>query len=262
VFLYPDFSKKKRQISKLGSSMGMNVYIQMLEKGESIIFESDTLEGAVMLIEGEVSFFEGGTEYHADRPDCFEFSPYVLHFSKDRKISVKAICNSELLVMQTENDNDFLTVFYQPKDIGETISGDGLWENAAKRLVRTVFDFSGAPYSNLALGEVMCPQGNWWGYIPHTHPQPEIYYYKFDREHGFGACFIDDKAYKITEGSAALIEGGLTHPQVTAPGFRMYCVWVIRHLDGNPWTSRIDDERYAYLLMQKHGKKAKRGKLY
>jgi len=53
--------------------------------------------------------------------------------------------------------------------------------------------------------------------------------------------------YKIKDGSFSAIPGHVTHPQVTAPGYLMYTCWMIRHLDGNPWTDRIDDERYLWL---------------
>jgi hypothetical protein len=43
------------------------------------------------------------------------------------------------------------------------------------------------------------------------------------------------------------LPGGKIHPQVCAPGFVMYTCWMIRHLDGNPWTNRVDDRRYTWL---------------
>jgi len=99
----------------------------------------------------------------------------------------------------------------------------------------------------MVLGEVLNDRGNWSGYIPHEHPQPETYYFLFDREEGFGASFVGDAVYKSTHGSFSAIPGGVTHPQVCAPGYRMYTCWMIRHLDGNPWTDRIDDIRYTWL---------------
>ena len=114
--------------------------------------------------------------------------------------------------------------------------------------MNTVFDYDNAPFSNLVVGEVLARQGRWWSYIPHYHPQPEVYYYKFEREEGFGACFIGDEAHTIKDGSAGCFPGGKTHVQVTAPGYPMYCCWIIRHLDGDPWLkTRIVDERYAWL---------------
>ena len=32
-------------------------------------------------------------------------------------------------------------------------------------------------------------RGNWSGYLPHRHPQPEAYFFLFDRPEGFGASF-------------------------------------------------------------------------
>ena len=62
-----------------------------------------------------------------------------------------------------------------------------------------------------------------------------------------GACFIGETAYTIKDGSVGHFPGGVNHPQVTAPGFPMYTVWMIRHLPGNPWLDRVDDERYMWL---------------
>lgn len=33
----------------------------------------------------------------------------------------------------------------------------------------------------MVLGEVLNDRGNWSGYLPHRHPQPETYLFKFDR---------------------------------------------------------------------------------
>ena len=53
--------------------------------------------------------------------------------------------------------------------------------------------------------------------------------------------------HTIIDGSAGCFPGGKTHVQVTAPGYPMYCCWMIRHLDGNPWDkTRIVDPRYEY----------------
>ena len=101
----------------------------------------------------------------------------------------------------------------------------------------------------MVLGEVLNDKGNWSGYLPHRHPQPETYYFKFDRPEGFGASFVGDQVFKSTDGSFSAIPGGELHPQAVAPGFQMYTCWMIRHLDGNPWlqTTRNEDERYLWL---------------
>jgi 5-deoxy-glucuronate isomerase len=137
---------------------------------------------------------------------------------------------------------------YGPEDAPWIYSCKEKFGNTAKRQVSTVFDYTTAPYSNMVIGEVMNDRGNWSGYIPHHHPQPETYYFMFDRNEGFGASFVGEDVYKIKDGSFSAIPGGKTHPQACAPGYQMYTCWMIRHLDGNPWVDRIDDERYTWLL--------------
>lgn len=71
----------------------------------------------------------------------------------------------------------------------------------------------------MVLGEVINDRGNWSGYLPHYHPQPEVYYFKFDRPEGFGASFIGNDVFKSIDGSFAAIADSKTHPQAVAPGF-------------------------------------------
>ena len=102
----------------------------------------------------------------------------------------------------------------------------------------------------MVCGEILIPQGGWSSYPPHEHPQPEVYYYRFGHPNGFGACFLDDAAYKIADRSFAAIPGGKYHPQVNAPGYPMMYVWMIRHFDGYPWTERNFQPEHQWLLEQ------------
>ena len=69
------------------------------------------------------------------------------------------------------------------------------------------------------------------------------------RPEGFGASFIGDQVFKSVDNSFSAITPQELHPQAVAPGFQMYTVWMIRHLDGNPWlqTTRNEDEKYLWL---------------
>ena len=132
---------------------------------------------------------------------------------------------------------------------GEETAVLGKFGNVAKRRVNTIFDHDISPESNMVLGEVLNDRGNWSGYLPHRHPQPETYFFKFDHPEGFGASFVGDQVFKSTDESFSAIPGGELHPQAVAPGYQMYTCWMIRHIDGNPWlqTDRCEDERYTWL---------------
>ena len=127
--------------------------------------------------------------------------------------------------------------------------GEGQYDGTAYRICSTVFDYDNAPYSNMVLGEVFNQPGRWSSYPPHHHPQPEVYYYQFDKPQGFGACFIGDNVFKSVQGSACFITDGYDHQQVVAPGYEMCYIWMIRHPEGDPWykTSRFYAKEHEWL---------------
>ena len=225
----------------------MDIAVYRMAAGEKRAFRYAGGETAVLLVLGHITFGWEGREETGFRRSFIEEGPYLLHVSRGVEVTVTAAEESEVLVQRTANARSFPAVFYRPEDCREDIFGEGVLEGKLERTVRTVFDYASAPYSNMVNGEVINHQGGWSSYTPHHHPQPEVYYYRYERPEGFGACFLGDRAYKITDGCCAAIPGGVTHPQVTAPAFPMYYCWMIRHLPGDPWTSRIVDERYAWI---------------
>ncbi len=250
-FSYPEFDEHGVKIlSNAGDAindMMMDIAVYRMKAGEEKWFNYHKEEMAVLLVLGEVTFSWAGREEHGKRDSFIEEGPYCLHVPYETPVRIKALADSEVLVQCTVNEMEFTPVFYRPEDCRDDIFGEDVFDNKMKRTVRTVFDYKNAPYSNMVNGEVINHQGGWSSYTPHHHPQPEVYYYRYERPEGFGACFIDDAAYKIKDGSCAAIPPGKTHPQVTAPAFPMYYCWMIRHLDGNPWTDRVVDERYTWI---------------
>ena len=250
-FHYPEFDDQGvKVLSRAGDAvndMMMNITVYRMKAGEERTFFLETQEMAVLLVLGDLTYQWDGHEQTGHRESFIGEGPYCLHVPKAVRVTVRANQASEVLVQSTANDRDFATLFYRPEDCRDDIFGLDVFDNKMKRTVRTVFDYRNAPYSNMVNGEVINHQGGWSSYTPHHHPQPEVYYYRYERPEGFGACFLGDDVYKIKDGSCACIPGGVTHPQVTAPAFPMYYCWMIRHLEGNPWTDRIVDPRYTWI---------------
>ena len=161
--------------------------------------------------------------------------------------------DAEIIVQQTDNNNEFPSEFYTPENCLYQEFGKGQWEGTGHRIVSTMFDYDNAPLSNLVLGEVFTQPGRWSSYPPHHHPQPEVYYYRFDKPQGFGACFLGDDVYKSTDGSYCCITPGKDHEQAAAPCYEMYYVWLIRHNDGDPWykTTRIVGDEHQWIVNAK-----------
>lgn len=229
-------------------SMRMEAGIVSLSAGCGWFCIEPEREAALLLLEGRLEACWSGKAAEMSRGSLFDENPWCLHVPKNCRVELKAAARSEILVLKAENSRGFEPVLYSPGDVRGDVFGDGVWGGTARRIVRTVFDYSNAPYSNLVMGEVITFPGKWSSYIPHDHPQPEIYYYRFNKPQGFGCCFIGEEAFKVTHNSMAAIPGGLVHPQASAPGYAMYYCWMIRHLENNPWTSRIDQEEHKWLL--------------
>lgn len=251
VFGYPEFNADGECVLTTYDNdykeMLMDIRVFRLKTGEQKIIKKSEEETAILLLNGKIKFIWDGQEKEVSRKDVFTEGLWCVHVCKDTEVTVEANSDVQILIQSTYNDRTFDSKIYGPEDAPWIYSCKGKFGDTAVRRVSTVFDYTTAPYSNMVLGEVLNDRGNWSGYIPHQHPQPETYYFLFDRPEGFGASFVGDDVYKIKDGSFSAIPGGKTHPQVAAPGFQMYTCWMIRHLDGDPWTDRIDDERYTWL---------------
>lgn len=253
VFGYPSYNEQNEMVlttyDNAYRDMMMDIRVYRLKAGEKRSFQSEIEETAVLLLKGTINIACEDHFCKASRRSVFLDGPYALHAAKARMITVTAEEESEILVQKTVNETDFSTRIYQPEDAPWKYSSQGWYGNVANRRVNTIFDHDIEPASNMVLGEVLNDPGNWSGYLPHRHPQPECYYFLFDHPEGFGASFIGDQVYKSVNRSFSAIPGGELHPQSAAPGYQMYTCWMIRHLEDRPWlqTDRCEDEAYTWL---------------
>lgn len=253
VFGYPSYDNNGEMIlttyDNEYSDMLMDIRVYRIKKGERRVFEKETEEQAILLLEGSIKYIWDSNVVEVSRKDVFTDGPWCLHTCKNNRVEVEALEDANFLVQCTKNDKFFESKLYSPEDAPWKYSAVGKFGNVAKRRVNTIFDHEISPMSNMVLGEVLNDRGNWSGYLPHNHPQPETYFFKFDRPEGFGASFVGDEVYKSVDESFAAIPGGMTHPQAVAPGFMMYTCWMIRHFDDKPWlqTDRCEDKRYIWL---------------
>lgn len=227
----------------------MDTSVCHLEAGAAKAFSYKNEECAFLLIEGSITFAWADQRIHRTRKGCFDDGAEVcaLHVPCGTEVTLTADASSEVFVAHTENEREFSPKFYDTQAIANVTSCADICGGTCERKVTTVFDDVTAPYSNLVLGETYPLPGKWCGYPPHEHPQPEVYYYRIDRPEGFGFCCVGDNVYKIKDRSFSLLAHGAMHPQVTAPGYRMYIIWVIRHLPGNVWHRGPNLPEYQWL---------------
>ena len=227
---------------------GMDVGLLVMEPGDEYSFEEAEKEIAIDLLQGKVEMSWDGKTQECDRPDTFNYDAYCLHVCKGTKVAIKAISHAELYVQMTDNERTFDSMMYTKDNMLLQQAGkNGELMGCMRREIKTFFDYESAPWSNMVLGEVLNFPGKWSSYPPHHHPQPEVYFYRFDYPDGFGAGFANGQVYH-TRHNGCLVINHSFHSQVTAPGYAMCYMWGIRHLPDNPWEkTRIDDPEHAWL---------------
>ncbi|MBZ4666222.1 5-deoxy-glucuronate isomerase [Mahella sp.] len=229
---------------------GMDFGILKLKKDQEFA-EASAKERAILLIQGDVVFEWENKKAIAHRKSFLDQNPWCLHVPSGTAINIKCISGeAELSVSQTDNSVAFDAHLYSDEECQSEQRGKGTMNEMATRIVRTIFDYSNAPYSNLVLGEVINYPGKWSSYPPHHHPQPEIYFYKFSPENGFGFCNLGENVLKVKNNDTVEILNDASHPQVSAPGYAMYYIWVIRHLEGNPYITPTFEPEHLWVMRQ------------
>ncbi|MDR3147315.1 MAG: 5-deoxy-glucuronate isomerase, partial [Treponema sp.] len=213
VFGYPAFDQAGEMIlttyDNAYRDMLMDIRVYRMKAGEKRGFLREGEECAVLLQNGAAALRWEGHEQKVSRRDVFTEGPWALHLCSGVEALVECLQDgTEILVQRTHNAARFDSRLYGPADAPWKDVCRGRYGDTANRFVNTLFDYDTAPYSNMVLGEVLNDRGNWSGFIPHDHPQPETYYFLFDRPEGFGASFVGDEAYKSVHRSFSAIPGG------------------------------------------------------
>lgn len=231
--------------------MKLDFGILVLKRGESYSCNL-SLERAFLLISGHVTYKWDNEIYNALRYCPLDDKPICLQVPKNVKVEIEAEMDSEICIERCENNNSFKSILYKPSDTKTEIFGENVLSDTSKRSVRTIFDGESAPWSNMVMGEVINHPGRWSSYPPHDHPQPEIYHYKMYPKQGFGVSIIENEATVIENDDTSLIFPNLTHSQVVAPGYAMYYVWMIAHLETDRWlpTTRYFRKSHKWLTEQ------------
>ena len=194
---------------------------------------SETDERVWLLSRGGGTIAWDGGSKEVSRANLFDHSPWCFSVPAGKSVTVTAGKDgAEWYFAATENANKFAQRLFTPEECRSEMRGEGTMNETSTRVVRTCFDDTNRPESNLVIGEVIGVPGKWSSYPPHHHPQPEIYHYRFLPEQGFGLTAIGEQAHILRERDTICIREGEVHPHVAAPGYAMWYLWVIRHIDG------------------------------
>lgn len=216
-----------------GLDMGMDFGLHRMRRGEGLD-ERTVKETAWVLLSGRATVEVEGARADVARASLFDEAPSVVHVPAGARARLAALSDEvEWAVVRASNAASFAPRIFLPDHIQNELRGRGLVQEASLRTVRLAFDATNRPEAALVVGEVINLPGRWSSYPPHHHAQPEIYHYRFTLPQGYGHAEVGDEVLKVRQYDTLKIRGGLDHPQVSAPGYGMYYLWVVRHLPGN-----------------------------
>ncbi|MGI5849677.1 MAG: 5-deoxy-glucuronate isomerase [Christensenellales bacterium] len=227
----------------------MDFSVLLLRKDESKSFEF-AKECALLLIQGKAIVKWQDKQEVIERPSCFKDNPVCLLLPSKVGFNIESLEDkTRFIIMTTENEKSFDPVFFSAQQCSSEMRGAGTLNECATRIVRSIVSRDVCPKSNFVMGEVVNYPGKWSSFPPHSHPHPEIYYYNFSpSENGYGITQDGDKAHIIEEGDALLALNGDLHPQVAAPGYAMFYVWVIRNSDADPYALPPSIDKHAWTI--------------
>jgi len=222
-------------VPRSGATADMLMDFAVLEQGPGDEVKDKTAveERVWLLAGGSATLSWDGKTQEVSRKSLFDESPWCLSVPAGCPVEIKAgEGGAEWYFCSTENNRRFEPRLFTPEECRSEMRGTGTMNETSTRVVRTCFDDTNRPESNLVIGEVIGVPGKWSSYPPHHHPQPEIYHYRFLPRQGFGFTAIGDTPYILHDRDTVCIREGEVHPHVTAPGYAMWYLWVIRHLEG------------------------------
>lgn len=213
-------------------------------------FYSDYLpyERIFVLLYGQIDVAWESRRERVSRESFLDDNLWCLNVPAGVAVKITGVAaDSEVAVIRTENEKNFPSVIRSGSDIIREVRGEGTMNETGTRIVRTAHNVDLSPDSNIMFGEDVHYPGKWAGFPSHHHQQPEIYFYKLQPENGFGLMKLGDEAVLLEHNDTVKIAPDLVHPQVSAPGYAMYFLWVIRHLEENPYIAPTFEEEHLWV---------------
>jgi 5-deoxy-glucuronate isomerase len=235
------FRRGKTQVLSGRPEIGIDVAALVLEPGGKHSELSDDCETVVVLLEGGGVLEAAGMVARCARRGPFADPASALRAPAGVAWGVRSGAEGALLLVATAVSVARCDALLAGADCvgaaGPSVVGSGVFRRRVWPLVAG---------GTLLVGETVAE--GWSSYPPHHHPQPEVYFYRFDPPQGFGFAQVGERAEIVRHNSAICIPPDADHAQSAAPGYAQYYLWVIRNLGDAPYTAPIDAPEHAWLL--------------
>ncbi|MGY2872870.1 5-deoxy-glucuronate isomerase [Marmoricola sp. URHA0025 HA25] len=166
----------------------LSCQVQQLERDDVIELASDTDEQLLVLVEGTIHVTGEDLGVLVTRPSPFTSLGSVVYLPPRFPVTVHAVAASEIAIGSAPAEGRNSPRVVRPDEMTGEIRGGG---NATRQVVTTYGP--NQPAERLIAYEAWVPRGSWTGWPPHRHDGrdgspylEETYYYRFDRDRGFG----------------------------------------------------------------------------
>lgn len=210
-----------------------------LAPGESYEHHLPEHESVCVVVRGSVDVTVGNTAFKqvGERKELWGGKPDSVYIPRNTGATITAVSDSaELFIAGGRTEKAMEPFRVSPKDV-DTVQYGSDDTKTHRRIYHVLGKNVEGKTGNLLVSELFTVgAGGWSGFPPHKHhiERPptesdfeEVFHYRFNPDHGFGAQFAyigDDDfgpVYHVKNGSTILLDKSY-HPSVAAPGYEMY----------------------------------------
>ncbi|MGB0446949.1 MAG: 5-deoxy-glucuronate isomerase [Pseudomonadales bacterium] len=238
--------------------------IVKLTKGESFTSQVDGYETCLVPATGSIDVTVGEHTFDAvgKRMHIWEGDPEGVYVPVGMAATMTCVSDAvEVFVAGAKFDEVYTPFVVREAQIDPVQYGSD--DTKTHRKIKHVLGKNpGGQVGKLLVSELFTVgAGGWSGFPPHKHDtdalpnesrHDEVYNFRFNPEHGFGAQFLTREGdemgdvYHIRNGSTIQIDKGY-HPCVAGPGYEMYYFTILAGLSQRPLHQNFHPE-HAYQL--------------
>jgi len=238
--------------------------IVKLTKGESFTSKVEGYETCLVPATGSIDVNVAGQHYEAvgKRMHIWQGEPEGVYVPVGTEVTFICVSdNAEIFISGAKYDEVYEPFVVRESDIDPVQYGSD--DTKTHRKIKHILGKAQAgKVGRLLVSELFTVgAGGWSGFPPHKHDtdtlptesrHDEVYNFRFNPEHGFGAQFITQEGedmgdvYHIRNSSTIQIEKGY-HPCVAGPGYEMYYFTILGGLSQRPLHQNFHPE-HVYQL--------------
>ena len=210
-----------------------------LKQGQTFSFRLDAYESVIVLASGTCDVTVNGVKFEqvGERTGIFEGKPDSVYVPLSAETTMTCLTAEAEVFIAGGKYEEKLSPFRVTPDEVETVQYGSDDTKTHRKILHILGQNAEGKVGRLLVNELFTVgAGGWSGFPPHRHDEDiegmetaheEVYQYRFNPSHGFGAQFLYEKEddfgpiFHIKNGSTIIVDKGY-HPVVAAPGYEMY----------------------------------------